>query len=76
VRPLYVARRVIEVPPPLELLLLLLMYLRLMPRMQSVHMYYRNSINALPLFSQRNRARSTMSRRSRAVADPAARFSQ
>ena len=46
---LYVSVRVIKVPPA-ELLLLLLMYLRLMPRIQSIHLYYRNFVNALPSF--------------------------
>ena len=46
---LYVAVRVVKVPPA-ELLLLLLMYMRVMPRMQSIHSYYRNFINALPSF--------------------------
>ena len=46
---LYVSVRVARVPPA-ELLLLLLMYLRVMPRIQSVHSYYRNFVNALPSF--------------------------
>jgi ATP-binding cassette, subfamily C, bacterial len=46
---LYVSVRVVKVPPA-ELLLLLLMYLRVMPRIQSIHSYYRNFINALPSF--------------------------
>ena len=46
---LYVAVRVVKVPPA-ELLLLLLMYMRVMPRIQSVHSYYRNFINALPSY--------------------------
>lgn len=46
---LYISVRVIKVPPA-ELLLLLLMYLRVMPRIQSVHSYYRNFINALPSY--------------------------
>jgi ATP-binding cassette subfamily C protein len=46
---LYISVRVIRVPPA-ELLLLLLIYMRAMPRMQSIHSYYRNFINALPSF--------------------------
>ena len=46
---LYVSVRVVKVPPA-ELLLLLLMYMRVMPRIQSIHSYYRNFINALPSF--------------------------
>jgi ATP-binding cassette subfamily C protein len=46
---LYVSVRVVKAPPA-ELLLLLLMYLRVMPRIQSIHLYYRNFINALPSF--------------------------
>jgi len=46
---LYVSVRVVKVPPA-ELLLLLLMYMRVMPRMQSIHSYYRNFLNALPSF--------------------------
>jgi ATP-binding cassette subfamily C protein len=46
---LYVSVRVVKVPPA-ELLLLLLMYMRVMPRMQSIHSHYRNFINALPSF--------------------------
>jgi len=46
---LYVSVRVVKVPPA-ELLLLLLMYMRVMPRVQSIHSYYRNFINALPSF--------------------------
>jgi ATP-binding cassette subfamily C protein len=47
---LYVSVRVVKVPPA-ELLLLLLMYMRVMPRIQSVHSYYRNFINALPSYA-------------------------
>ncbi len=46
---LYVSVRIVKVPPA-ELLLLLLMYMRVMPRIQSVHSYYRNFINALPSY--------------------------
>jgi len=46
---LYVSVRIIKVPPA-ELLLLLLMYMRMMPRIQSVHTYYRNFVNALPSY--------------------------
>jgi ATP-binding cassette subfamily C protein len=46
---LYVSVRVVKVPPA-ELLLLALMYMRVMPRMQSIHAHYRGFINALPSF--------------------------
>lgn len=46
---LYVSVRVIKVPPA-ELLLLLLIYMRAMPRMQAMHSHYRTFINALPSF--------------------------
>ncbi|HEX3409481.1 MAG TPA: ABC transporter transmembrane domain-containing protein, partial [Candidatus Binataceae bacterium] len=46
---LYLSVRVVRVPPA-ELLLLLLMYMRVMPRIQSLHSYYRNFVHALPSF--------------------------
>jgi len=46
---LYISVRIVKVPPA-ELLLLLLMYMRMMPRIQSVHTYYRNFVNALPSY--------------------------
>ncbi len=46
---LYVSVRVVKVPPA-ELLLLLLIYMRAMPRIQTIHLHYRNFINALPSF--------------------------
>ena len=46
---LYVSVRVIKVSPA-ELLLLLLIYMRAMPRMQSIHSDYRNFITAWPSY--------------------------
>ncbi len=46
---LYVATRVVRVPPA-ALLMLLLIFMRIMPRAQSGHLYYRNLVSLLPSF--------------------------
>ena len=46
---LYVAIRVLAVPPAV-ILILVLLFARVMPRFQSTHHYYRTLVNALPSF--------------------------
>jgi ATP-binding cassette, subfamily C, bacterial len=62
---LYVAVRVIKVPPA-ELLLLLVLFMRVMPRIQSSHHHYRGYVNLLPSFSNV----MALEERCRAAAEP------
>jgi len=64
---LYLAVRVIKVPPA-ELLLLLVLFVRVMPRVQSSHHYYRGFVNLFPSFTNV----TALEARCRAAAEPVA----